>query len=107
MYSLFLSSCRSSLTMLRVYTPTPPFSSIERSMIPMRMYFQSPRKDRSLGFSVLLHLRVDDQPVTNGEIVEFALLEGTQCVLGSTNDRLPVHVETGIDQRGNPGELMI
>ncbi len=25
--------------MLRVYTPTPPFSSMERSMMPMRMKF--------------------------------------------------------------------
>ena len=54
-----------------------------------------------------LQVRVDDQPVTNREIVEIALFEGTQRIFGSTNNRLTMHIETGIDQRGYPGEFIV
>src|SRR5689334_18165349 len=50
---------------------------------------------------------VRDEKVADREVIEIALQERPDRIVGRADDRLLVHVEAGVDQRRDAGELMV
>ena len=48
-----------------------------------------------------------NQKIADRQVIEVALQEGADRVIRRADDRLLVHVEAGVDQRGNPGQLVV
>src|SRR5687767_15746270 len=57
--------------------------------------------------SSLAHRRVLDQELAYREVVEIALQKRADCVVRRADDRLLVHVESGVDHRRDAGELEV